>query len=371
MTVNGPMGHLAAALRWSPGRDSSGVEALAAGVAMAAPVAAGVALGHLSLGLAAAVGGLVLNDVSPGPTARAHARRLAAVFAPTGVACVAAMLISGHGWLTDALVVGLAGLAAIASGASRGLAVFVVRFVLALVLVVNAAEAGAAAAHALGLLAVILAGALTTAAISLGVGQLPGAHRRIAVPSPDPDPASRASAAQKYARWKRMLAQPAGWQYPARLIGCLAVAACARNLWPEHHLYWISLVVAVLTQRQLEPLPLKTTQRALGTVIGVAAAGLFVAYQPPAWGLVLGIGVLAALRPVLKARNYLAYSAVMTPLIVLIMGASHPLSAGLLLDRLVATFAAAGLVLIANQLAARWVGEPASVPALARLRVSS
>jgi hypothetical protein len=357
MAVIEGTGHLSAALRWSPGRDGALVEALAASIAMAAPVAAGAALGHLALGLAAAVGGLVLSDVAPGPTAKAHLRRLATVFAPTGAACVTAMAVAGHGWITDALVVVLAAAMATVGGASRNLAVFAMRFVLALVLIVNATAA--AGAHPVGLLVVILAGALATAVISLVLGLLPGSHRRIAVPSADLDAASRATAAQKYARWKRTLAHGAGWQYPARLAGCLVIAGVARNLWPSHHLYWIALVVAILTQRQLEPLPLKITQRALGTMVGVAVTGLFIAYQPAIWGLVVAIGVLAALRPVLKARNYLAYTAIMTPLIVLIMGANHPVTAIVLVDRLAATVAAAALVLLANVVATRWLSPAA------------
>jgi uncharacterized membrane protein YccC len=152
-----------------------------------------------------------------------------------------------------------------------------------------------------------------------------------------------------------VLAQRAGWQYALRLAGCLGVAAVARHAWPDHHLSWIAVAVAILTQRQLEPLPIKTTQRALGTVLGVAAASVVVAYRPPICLLVAGIGVLAGLRPLLKARSYVAYTAVMTPLIVLIMGADRPLGAGLLLDRLIATLAGAGLVVAANLLAARWL----------------
>jgi hypothetical protein len=267
------------------------------------------------------------------------------------------MLISGHGWITDPLVVVVAASAATLGGASRSLAVLAMRFVLALVLVTNAAQASTAGAHSLGLLAVILVGAVMTASISLALGLLIGPHRQAAraAPAPAPAPATHATAAQTYARWRRTLAHRAAWQYPARLAGCLAVAAVARHAWPERHAAWISLVVAILIQRQPELLPLKTTQRALGTVLGVAAAGLVVAYPPSAWGLVAGIGVLGGLRPVLKPRSYLAYTAIMTPLILLIMDANQPVGAGVLLDRLIATGAAAGLVIIANRLAIRWL----------------
>jgi hypothetical protein len=232
------------------------------------------------------------------------------------------------------------------------------RFVLFLTLTLNASEAAAAAARPLGLLVVILVGGIAAATVSLVLGLVPGAHRRAvtqrAVTTTGPHP----TALQRYRRWKRTLAHRAGWQYAIRLGTCLVVAALARHLWPAHHLHWIALVVAILTQRHVEPLPIKTTQRALGTVVGVAAAGVFVVFRPPLWGLVVSIGVLAGLRPLLKARSYLAYTAVMTPLIVLLMGASGPLDASILTDRLIATLAGAGLVVAANLLAGWWLTVP-------------
>ena len=66
---------------------------------------------------------------------------------------------------------------------------------------------------------------------------------------------------------------------------------------------------------------MKTKQRALGAALGVLATGLLLLHTPPAWALAAGIGVLAGLRPLLRARNYLAYTAAMTPLIILLLDA--------------------------------------------------
>jgi len=346
--------HLAQVLRWSADRDVGVIEAIAAGLGMAAPVAIGAGCGHLAAGLAASLGGLLVGDVAPGPTVNAQLRRLAGVLAPAVIASAAATLIAGHGWRTDVVGIGLAVAAATVGGYSRGLAVAAMRFVLVLVLTGNAADT---AAHPAGLLVLVVAGALAAAAISLLLGALPGPHRRTAA-ARDASPGTTATPAQRYARWKRTLAQRAGWQYALRLASCLGIAGLARHAWPDHHLHWIALVVAILTQRPLDALPIKTTQRALGTVLGVAAASLVIAHRPPIAGVVAGIAVLAALRPLLKARSYLAYTAVMTPLIVLIMGADRPLDAGLLFDRLSATLAGAGLVVAANVLAGRWVAAP-------------
>jgi len=343
--------HLIEALRWSADRDVEWVEILSAGIAMAAPVAVGAALGHLAIGLAASVGGLLIGDVPPGPTVSDHAHRLARVLAPAVVASVAATLAAGHGWITDAVVVLLATAAATVGSYSRGLAVAAMRFVLFLVLTVTAADA---AARPVAHLVLVMTGALGAAAVSLGLGALPAPHRRSRPPL-STHAAASATSANQYARWKRTLSHRAGWQYTLRLGGCLGIAAIARWSWPGHHLHWIALAVAILTQRQVERFPIKTTQRTLGTLLGVPAASLFVAVRPPVWGLVIGIGVLASLRPLLKARSYLAYTAVMTPLIVLIMGANRPLGAGILFDRLIATLIGAGLVIAANLLAARWL----------------
>jgi len=47
--------------------------------------------------------------------------------------------------------------------------------------------------------------------------------------------------------------------------------------------------------------------------------------------------------------------AALPPLVVLIMSADQPLDAGILVDRLVATLAGAGIALAANAAAVRWL----------------
>jgi uncharacterized membrane protein YgaE (UPF0421/DUF939 family) len=95
-------------------------------------------------------------------------------------------------------------------------------------------------------------------------------------------------------------------------------------------------------------LPVKTTQRAFGTAIGVIVAYSFVAFDVSAWGVACAIGLLAGLRTLLRARNYLAYAVTMTPLIILIMDTGRPLGTGVLIDRLVATLVGASLVVSVN-----------------------
>jgi uncharacterized membrane protein YccC len=220
------------------------------------------------------------------------------------------------------------------------------RFVLFLTIAINVAHA---VANPLGFLFLIVAGALWTSLVSVLLGTWLRVHRR-SLPGEDAVITSTATAAQKFRRWKRSLNSLSGWQYTFRLGLGLSIAGVLQWWWPDHHLYWISVTVAILTQRRVEACPIKTTQRAIGTTIGVAVASLILAIQLPIWGLIVTIGLLAGARPMLKSRNYLAYSAGMTPLIILIMDAGKPLELGVPADRLVATFLGAALVVAANRI---------------------
>ena len=58
--------------------------------------------------------------------------------------------------------------------------------------------------------------------------------------------------------------------------------------------------------------------------------------------------LIAGTRPLLKARHYLSYSAMMTTLIVLMMDFEQPLEQAVLADRTLATLIGGSLVVVAN-----------------------
>jgi uncharacterized membrane protein YccC len=91
----------------------------------------------------------------------------------------------------------------------------------------------------------------------------------------------------------------------------------------------------------------------IGSVLGVAAAGLLAALDLPALPLALTMAALAALSAWMRPRSYLAYTVSMTPLIILLLDAGHPAEMAILADRLIATMIGGALVLAANRLAAR------------------
>ena len=77
-------------------------------------------------------------------------------------------------------------------------------------------------------------------------------------------------------------------------------------------------------------------------------ASLLLASRPPGWGLALTVGLLGAARPLLGVRNFLLYSVLTTPLILLMMESGERASLGILVDRVAATLAGSALVVAAG-----------------------
>ena len=319
--------------------------ALAAAIGMAGPVIAGFAAGNAPAGFAACAGGLMAAGAARGRSGREDLREIAHVLAPAIAASAVAALVAGRGGGADAAVVLLAACVSLAGAMSRAGAVAAVRFVLFLLVAIGVAENVPARWQVVALVGAGACGAaiasLVTGAIARGIGW------RAAPRAPEPAPFSRA---QRFARWRRSLRTLAGWQYALRLTACLAAAALLDAAWPGHHMRWAAITVVLLTERKTEPWPAKTAQRAIGTLAGVIATGLFLAAPLGAWALAAAIGALAAARSWLRERSYLAYTAVTTPLILAILDLGAPPGVEILADRVVATLAGALLVLAGNRL---------------------
>jgi Fusaric acid resistance protein-like len=347
--------HLAAAFRWSTEAKTDWVEILASAIGMAAPILLAAAAGKLAFGFGISVGSLLVGGTAANNDWRAQGRALIAALVPAALASVAAVAVAGHGWMSDAAVVLLAGTAGAVAAMGRPVASIAIRFILLLVITVAVADT---ITDRGGLLFLIAAGALWTSMASLLLGALARMRQRPDDSSDETAPPSM-TLRQRLTRWRRALAHLAGWQYALRLMICLSIAGAFRWLWPDHHLHWIALTVALLAEWQIEAFPVRTTQRALGAAVGVLATGLLLVYVPPAWALVAVMGVLAGLRPLLRARNYLAYTAAMTPLIILLLDSGRPPAVGVLIDRLVATLIGAVLVIATNLLFKKLIGKTA------------
>ena len=311
---------------------------------MAALVLIGFSTSHLAAGLAASVGAFIVGGVNSSSSLKAQVKALVAMLIPTAVAVIVVALASGCGWRTDATIILLICAAATIGPYSRFMIAATTRFILSMVIMVNFTDS---TENPPDFLALLGAGALFTVILNLIFGGLVRAHRRIDQ-SIYANVPSGTTAAQTFARWKRSLMHLSGWQYALRLALCLGSAAGLRSIWPNHHLYWVSLTAVILSQRNIERFPVKTTQRALGTALGVIVASVVMVNGPADWVVVVSFGLLAVLRPFLRARNYFVYSVVMTPLVIFMMDAGNQVGMGVIVDRLIATFLGAALVITTN-----------------------
>lgn len=341
--------HLTEVLRWSSEGEIEVAEIAAGALGMATPILFGVVAGHVEPGAVAAIGSLAVGRVDMATRFRQHLRSETQAVSPVIYAAILAALCAGHGWFTDvALILLLAG-AALLGSFSVNAAVHTTRFNLFLLIVsaMTASSEPLALHKGVTLVALVCAGAVWTSVLSLGFGALVRWHRAV-VPPADSAPSS-GSFQQRLARWRRGLAKLPSWNYPLRLISCVALAMLMNQIWPGRHLYWVGVTVAILTQRQVDALPARTTQRALGTAIGVVLAAVLLHADLPSWLFVAGVAVLSGARTLLRWRNYLAYSMVMTPLIIMIIDGGRVPTRELLWERLIATLIAAALVNVCNQ----------------------
>jgi len=314
---------------------------------MMVPVLTGLASGRLETGFTIGLGAMLLSETpsattsSSGETTKDGPSPLSALL-PAGVAVIIATLICGGVWTDPALVL-LAGAAAAISGYSRPVGVAAIRFIIYLVLSVtvlqSAGDHRSAAALIFGL------GALWNMVIRrllVRPGEEGAAQAAAAPPARQPTPA------QRRAYWRRTLRTLSGWQFPIRIVAGLGAASVLRQLWPSHHFGWIVLTVALLTQRPIEHLPVKTIQRALGTALGVSLTWAIVTWVSSPVLLAVLICLLAIAAAVARTRNYLVYAAISTPVILLVLDFGKPLQTSLLTDRLVATALGAAIVIGAN-----------------------
>jgi hypothetical protein len=341
------------ALSWSSGEKVEARTIAVAALGMTVPVLVGLAFRQAEIGFTIGLGAMLLAGEAPGTgsgTGGAVQERPSpgSAVLPAALAVGVATLIAG-GWWTDVIMVILAGAAATISGYSRPVAVAAIRFIIYLVLSVTLLRS--AGDHRGGAALVFGLGALWNVAVRLMLrGRAPKteALAPILAQALAASTARTPTPAQRRAYWMRTLRHLAGWQFPIRLVVGLGVASGLRALWPAHHYGWIVLTVALLTQRPLEHLPVKTIQRTLGVLIGVALTWAILAWITSP--ILLGglICLLATAASVARARSYLAYSAISTPVILLVLDFGKPVHTALLADRLVATLVGAAIVVALN-----------------------
>jgi len=328
---------------------------LGAALGVAVPAAIGLLTGRPAIGFAVAMGAMMFG----GPDHAEHGggrRSLGGIFAAAlfvGVAPPIATLCARGTW-GDAAAIALVTILAAVSVYSRPFAVAATRFIVFMVMSIGIMSQPGGNAGGVALLLGI--GSLWAAMVRVGLR----AARAKSPPPEDLVAAREPTRRQRIVRLKRVLRTAAGWQYPVRLAIALGLSSIVRHLWPDQHFSWVLVTAALLVERQPEALPVKTIQRALGVVLGVALTGLVLAELRSPLAIAALVCLLATLRPWLRARNYLAYSAVMTPLVLLVMDLGRPIGGAVLVDRLIATLLGAAIVIAVNWLAVRFVMKPSA-----------
>jgi hypothetical protein len=351
-------GHLREVLGWTPAAPLTARTIAIAALGMAAPVIVGIALGKPHLGFTIGLGAMLLADQTsaqaPASPTNQDRPSVGAALLPAALAVILATLIAGGPW-TDPAMIALATVAATISGYSRPVAVMAIRFIIYLVLSVSLLDS--AGGHRTAIALVFGLGALWNMAIRM---LLRGPVSAPTAPARKPTPA------QLRAHWRRTMREFAGWQFPIRILLGLGIASLLRHLWPSHHFFWIVLTVALLTQRPLEHVPVKITQRAVGSLLGVGLTWAILAsvgsHAPQSWALVAIICVLGAAAPLARSRSYLVYSVISTPVILLVMDLGKPVATALLTDRLAATLMGAAIVVALNIILERVTTRPTPPP---------
>jgi len=318
-------------------------QAVVAMIGLVGPIAVGYAAGHARFGMVASLGGLALSGRGNAETVPEQTRHLIYALASGTIAMLVGASLSGQGMITAFAVAAVASVAALFGSISRPLARAAPLFMLFTII---AANLDAGEIHPLGVMFLFFLGGLWAAGVSLGLRPLLGAIG--AAGSPDRPTAvvqPKYPARLLLRRWTKSLAQWSGWRYALRIALCLFIGSGFEWIWPHHHGYWVFITVVIVVQRDLEAALKRTFRRAAGTLFGVLLTGLLVFAPPPVLSVVAIIAACAAARSVLVESNYIAYVAVQTLLVILLLDFGQAPSWAVIVDRLAATLAGCALAL--------------------------
>ncbi len=150
-------------------------------------------------------------------------------------------------------------------------------------------------------------------------------------PATPPPPARAAGAAGALARLRtglrarawhladQLLGGRIAWEFTLRLMICTGVAAALSEVVPLQRSYWLVLTVGIILKPDYGSVFARAVQRGVGTVAGAVLGAVILAVVPYGPWLLLPFGVLAALLPYAKARNFGLAATFLTPLVVLLI----------------------------------------------------
>jgi hypothetical protein len=170
--------------------------------------------------------------------------------------------------------------------------------------------------------------------------------------TPPPAPAARQPGLRDRVREHaaRLIDQLIGgriaWEFTLRLMICTGVAAVFSEVLPLQRSYWVVLTVAIILKPDYGSVFTRAVQRGVGTIIGAVLGAAIIALVPYGPWLLLPFGVLAALLPYGKSRNFGLSATFLTPFVVLLIDLLSPGGWRLAGERLLDTLIACAIVLL-------------------------
>lgn len=332
----GLKGHMAEVLRLDRQTELKWLEMMGASALIALPIVIGLLAGRLPMGLAVATGAMLASNVTRYASVRVQVEESALLLLSLLLSCLVGIWISRVGVWGDVALWSVTTLAALVGNFDRIVAIVSGRFI---VFVVILTEMARHAHHPRAMVVLVMMGGamavglmpmLATGASSAGVS------------------ASHIGLREKAGRWVRSFRSLSSCQFPIRLSVVMAVTLAMDARWPDRHVLWAALTVALLCKRQLEPVPIRASQRALGASLGVLLSCVFLFRVPSGGVFILFLAGLSAASMVARKQNDMLYSMVATPLIMILVGGGKSPGESMLVDRLVATILGAILLVLVN-----------------------
>ncbi|ANI21731.1 hypothetical protein AB870_00445 [Pandoraea faecigallinarum] len=163
---------------------------------------------------------------------------------------------------------------------------------------------------------------------------------------------ARASA---HPRWVPKWPWPDVWRYLVRIGLCVVVAQIFIAVAALPRSYWVPLIVVIIFKPNYGSVFARALQSGVGSIVGVALSAAVVAIDRNGWFNLATLIPLAACLPWALRRNYGLFSALLLPILMLVMGALQPGNQDIALARFVDAVAACAIVLLIGYLPwAKW-----------------
>ncbi|WP_447920088.1 FUSC family protein [Achromobacter aegrifaciens] len=143
---------------------------------------------------------------------------------------------------------------------------------------------------------------------------------------------------------------PTTLRYLVRLGLCLIAAEAVALAASLPRSYWVPLIVVVVFKPNFGSVFARALQSCAGSVVGVAISATVLALDRNGIVSLLTVAALASLLPWSVRRNYGLFSAILLPILMLLIGALQPGSWPIALARLIDVGVAAAIVLLVGYL---------------------